>query len=339
MTNKSIFHWSVFLLFLSFSFLFLLNCFSDLTSLETGVASRSPYLSEAPPSKNDKPPEIKLAFVGDIMMDRGVKKMADIYGEGDLSYITKRLEFPDDLDIVFGNLEGPASDVGRDLNNKYSFRMNPSAVEVLADTGFSVLSVANNHAGDWGRDAFVDTLDNLEEAGILATGGGHDINNAGTPAVIETNGLSVAFLGFSDVGPDWMQVNNSEAGILNANSDNFDEYIVNAAENSDILVVSFHFGSEYQKEPSDRQKYLARRAIDLGADIVAGHHPHVTQPVEKYRGGLIAYSLGNFIFDQDFSQETMEGSLLVVGVREGDLSYHYTRKIKMNDRFQPRLEN
>ncbi|KKU15929.1 MAG: Poly-gamma-glutamate synthetase complex A, partial [Candidatus Giovannonibacteria bacterium GW2011_GWB1_45_9b] len=104
---------------------------------------------------------------------------------------------------------------------------------------------------------------------------------------------------------------------------------------ADLIVVSFHFGEEYKKEPSLRQIKLAKIAIDAGADLVIGHHPHVTQPVEKYVDSYIAYSLGNFVFDQNFSEETMTGLLLEVEIRDKKILSVKTREIKLNLNYQP----
>ena len=103
------------------------------------------------------------------------------------------------------------------------------------------------------------------------------------------------------------------------------------------MVASFHFGEEYRDLPDSYQKAIARFAIDAGADLVIGHHPHVVQPVESYRNGYIVYSLGNFVFDQDFSPETMEGMLLEVEIMDKQIVGITPREIKINPRFQPEL--
>jgi len=179
--------------------------------------------------------------------------------------------------------------------------MDPSVVPALSGAGFSVLSVANNHVGDWGRDAYIDTLSRLKENEIQYTGGGNNLQEAEQPTIIERNGMKIGYLGFSDVGPDWMQATDMDAGLLLASDSNFDSIIQNAAKQVDDLVVSFHWGVEYQTKHNARQELLAHKAIDDGAKIVIGSHPHVTQDTEVYKNSFIDYSLGNFIFDQYFS--------------------------------------
>ena len=128
--------------------------------------------------------------------------------------------------------------------------------------------------------------------------------------IIEKYGMKIGYLGFSDVGPEWMKASADQPGLLLASNPRFDEIIRKASAQVDHLIVSFHFGEEYQAEHNTRQEYLSHRAIDNGAKIVVGHHPHVIQDTEVYKESYIAYSLGNFIFDQSWSEPTMQRILL-----------------------------
>lgn len=190
--------------------------------------------------------------------------------------------------------------------------MDPAVVPALKGAGISILSVANNHIGDWGRFAYIDTLSRLKENEIQYTGGGNNYTEATTPTIIEKYGIKIGFLGFSDKGPDWMKATADQSGILLASDPNFDEIIKNAAKQVDYLVVSFHFGEEYQTKHNAKQELLAHKAVDDGAKLVIGAHPHVVEDTEIYKNSYIAYSLGNFIFDQAFSKNTMQGMLLEV---------------------------
>jgi len=256
------------------------------------------------------PPTITAYFVGDMMLDRGVLFSINKNYDGDFSKLFDDLGFLATGDFVFGNLEGPASDKGYDLGNLWSFRMLPEVITVLKNAGFNILSLANNHAGDWGREAFHDTVDRLQAGDILPVGVFAD--NQDTSSVIqEIKGIKFGWLGFTDLGPKWLA--EGDGPIIGwAGRGDLLEVIKEAAEKVDVLIVSFHFGDEYQPLPNVRQKYLAETAIDSGAKIVIGHHPHVVQPTEFYNDGLIAYSLGNFVFDQYFSDETMTGKILKI---------------------------
>lgn len=268
---------------------------------------------------------VTLAFVGDTMLDRGVKNSVLKNFNNDYSALfTKSKQLLDVLknsDIVFANLEGTASDQGTDQKNLYSFRMNPESIPALKGAGISILSVANNHIGDWGRIAFIDTLARLKENEILYTGGGNNEIESETPTIIEKYGMKIGFLGFSDKGPDYMAANTDKAGILLANDPRFDEIIQNASKQVDYLVVTFHFGEEYQAKHNARQESLAHRAVDDGAKIIIGSHPHVVEDTEVYKNSFIAYSLGNFIFDQSWSKPTMQGMLLELKLnRDGSMT-------------------
>lgn len=338
MSNSDALHWFIFLLATSL-FLYFVSFSYISFSPSSGLGSDRVVYERKPLVSSDEAKEVRavsMAFVGDIMMDRGIRSVVHIRGGGDYGYITRYLDFLHDFDVVFGNLEGPLSDKGSDLGGPYSFRMEPSALDALLDANFSVLSVANNHSGDWGRDAFSDTLKRLRSAGVLTVGGGVDIQDAQKVSVTEVDGYKLGFVGFTDIGPDWLEAGEDTPGILLAGSSYHDAVIERASREVDVLIVSYHFGEEYMKVPNERQRYLATRAVDLGADIVVGHHPHVIQEVERYKEGLIAFSLGNFIFDQNFSEETMEGLVLIVDIVGGEINYR-TKEVEITDRFQPRL--
>lgn len=298
------------------------------------------WIQEKVGMPNIKDPNfIRFAFVGDMMLDRGVKNSVIKNFNNDYSKLfekSKELsEIFEKSDIVFANLEGTASDQGADMKNLYSFRMNPSVVPAIKGVGINILSVANNHMGDWGRNAYTDTLARLKENEILYTGGGNTKAEAETPTIIKKYGMKIGFLGFSDVGPKWMEADSEKAGLLLASDPRFDEILKNASAKVDYLVVSFHFGDEYKPKHNARQEELAHRAIDNGAKIVIGHHPHVIQDTEVYKNGFIAYSLGNFIFDQSWSTPTMKGIVLELKLNKNGAITVQKNTIQLNSVFQP----
>ena len=261
-----------------------------------------------------EPSFVTLSFLGDLMLDRGVRQSVAKNFGNDYSSLFEKIpqKLLQNSDIAFANLEGTASDQGVDGKNLYSFRMDPGVVPALAGAGFDVLSMANNHVGDWGRFSYIDTLSRLRENEILYTGGGYNEAEAEQPIIIEKHSTKIGYLGFSDVGPAWMEAGAEKAGLLLASDPRFDEIVESAASQVDFLIVSFHWGDEYQALHNARQEHLARRAVDNGAKLVIGHHPHVAQDTEVYKDSFIAYSLGNFIFDQSWSKPTMQGMLLQV---------------------------
>ena len=280
--------------------------------------------------------EYTLLFAGDIMTDRGIREMVEKHGGGDYFFpftgIAKEIQ---DADVAFGNLEGPVSDQGKKQGSLYSFRMDPASIKTLYDVGFDAVSVANNHIGDYGRDAFEDTLRRLRYAEIASLGAGWNKSEALRVRVIERVGKRIGFLAFSDVGPQWLAAGDTTSGIAIASKDAVQNAVRQSRDKADILVVSFHFGEEYETHSRARQQDLARAAIDAGADIVVGHHPHVVQEIEQYKGGVIAYSLGNLIFDQAFSPETKEGVLIKVHVKGKQIEQIERIPLLFNEYFQP----
>ena len=281
---------------------------------------------------------ITLMFVGDIMLDRGVEFMIKKYGNGDYKWtFSKIIDDLKQVDILFGNLESPISDKGIKVGSIYSFRADPKTIEGLTYAGFDVLSVANNHIFDYSREAMEDSFKKLKEAGISYIGGGFDEKEAHSPVIKVIRGTKIAFLAYTNLGIENWVAKERKSGISWLSEVNLKKDISDAKNQADLVIVSMHFGEEYQAQPDFKQKYFARLAIDSGADLIIGHHPHVVQPIEKYKEGYIAYSLGNFIFDQGFSEETMKGLLLEILVENGKIIEVAPRDIKINKFFQPEL--
>lgn len=284
------------------------------------------------------PKKLSLGFVGDIMLDRGVKESIDKNGNGSYIFAFEKLkDYLKNFDILFGNLEGPISNGGIKSGSVYSFRMEPQSAQALKEAGFDVLSVANNHMGDWGKIAIKDTLQNLKDAEIVYSGGGNSEKEAYEAKMIEIDETKIAYLSFSQFGKGYLEAREGLAGIAVISDDKIKSSIEKAEAENDIVVVSFHFGDEYKKEPNDYQKAVARGAIDYGADLVVGHHAHVVGPIEKYKERYIAYGLGNFVFDQPFSTDTMEGMVLEATVEDKKITAVSADKIVINKYYQPEL--
>lgn len=285
---------------------------------------------------------ITLLFAGDIMLDRGVEFYITRYNDWKWPFLL----IADTLqkaDLVFGNLESVISDKGENLGSMYSFRADPRAIEGLVFAGFDVLSVANNHSMDYSMDALKNSMNRLKEAGVAPVGielfSAIAENNAGLE-IRKIQGTKFGFLAYTNVGSPLWQATQTTPGVAWADWYNLSAVLQKIRESKtyvDILAVSLHAGEEYAKEPNEFQKAFAKAAINAGADVVVGHHPHVIQPVEQYKNGWIAYSLGNFVFDQGFSKETMEGLLLEVIVQDKKITQVIPRVIRLNSLFQPEL--
>ena len=256
------------------------------------------------------PATITIAAVGDMHFDRKVREAINRSGgTAPLAHVADRLSA---ADIAVGNLESTLSELGtRNAQQDYTFKGDPRGVEGLALAGFDFLSLANNHALDCGSEAMLDTIARLEANGIGHAGAGADKAAAWTPAVRDVNGTTVAFFGFSHILPSGFVATDTSAGIARGrgNMDAVEAAIRAAKEQYDYVLVSFHWGVEYQDHCNGDQVADAHRAIDAGADMVLSHHPHVIQAVEYYNGKLIAYSLGDFVFDH-YSRKTGEAFIL-----------------------------
>lgn len=237
---------------------------------------------------------VKLIFVGDIMLDDGPGQ-AIAAGRDPLAPFAPLLA---DADYRIGNLECPIATTGQPLESKiFSFRAHPRVLAVLRGR-FDALAVANNHSGDYGPAAFLETLDHLDRAGIASFGGGRDLAAAHAPLWIEKHGLRIAVLAYNEfkprsfeAGPHWPGIAWSEDSHVVA------DIRAARAAGADVVIPYMHWGWEREPEPTARQRQLARLMIDAGADAVVGGHPHVTQGTETWRGRPIIYSLGNFVFD------------------------------------------
>lgn len=257
------------------------------------------------------PATITIAAVGDMIFDRQVAEL--IRAQGGRAPLDGVASILAAADVTLGNLESPLSyDEPRLDDKEYTFKGDPRALEGLTAAGFDVLTVANNHAMDTGAAGLAETLSYLDEADIAYSGAGEDKDAAWEPAVIEVApDTTLAFFGYSHIVPIGFVAGDTRPGIAAARFDMeaMEAAVARAAEEHDYVIVSYHWGIEYEDDANADQVRDARRTIDAGADMVLSHHPHVIQGIEVYEGGLIAYSLGDFVFDH-YSRKTGEAFIL-----------------------------
>ena len=265
----------------------------------------NPEVSSGPDSPGPEipaeaePQPVRLLFSGDIYLSDHVlnayDRAGDISGVLDDGYRSLIGE----ADYFAANQEFPFSSRGQQAPDKqYTFRLPESRVSLMNEIGVDLVTLANNHALDFGTDALLDTVSTLDQVGILHVGAGADSEAARQPAIVDVNGVRVGFIGASRVIPvaSWT-AGASSPGMLTA----YDpallvQTIQETRPLCDYLVVLIHWGVERAEMPVDHQTSLSRQCIDAGADLVVGSHPHVLQGIEYYRGKPIVYSLGNFIF-------------------------------------------
>ncbi len=281
--------------------------------------------------------EITIAAVGDLMLggrtEPFLKQFGPDYPFRDVLPVLR------EADIVAGNLESPISIRGVAVENKkFTLRAGPLAGLALESAGIRVVSLANNHAMDFGPLALEDTLTQLAENDILFTGAGMDLDDARSPAIVKIKGKTLAFLSYSLTFPLEFFASAGRAGTAPGYADFIKADIEKVRPLADLIVVSFHWGAELMTTAKDYQVELGHQAIDWGADLVLGHHPHVLQEIEVYKGHLIAYSLGNFVFGSE-SNRTNSSMILLLTFRGNTLSRVQAVPLDVNNyrvKYQPK---
>ena len=261
-----------------------------------------------------EPVRTRLILGGDVMLSRHVGKVAR--GLHDPAFPLRDLApVLQAADIAFVNLESPFSDRGALVEHGMIFKAEPEMIAALELAGVDVVSTANNHARDQGSHGVEFTLDWLERHQIAAAGTGSSAEAAHSGVVIERNGLRFGFLAYT-----YDQSNGNHPDIddriavmdIARMREDVARLSSSGAVHADAIVVSMHAGVEYSPKSNAQQTAFAKAAIDAGASVVVGHHPHVTQPWERYGHGVIFYSLGNLVFDQFQRVETQRGALAEV---------------------------
>ncbi len=265
---------------------------------------------------------VKMVFVGDIMIahDEETGKLI----ERGIDPFQPCAELFKNADIAIGNLECVVAEKGERVKKPYNFRADPTCIPLLK-RHFTVFTVANNHSGDFGKAAFAEQCDRLDAAHIPYFGGGRNKADAHKPYLISRHGVRIALLGYCEVFLKSFQAEANVPGVAWSGHD--DEVLadIRAARNKsnvDVVIPFMHWGVE-DDPPSDREKSFARKMIDAGADVIVGAHPHVTQGAEYYKGHLIVYSLGNFLFNGFKDPEHLTGWALNLTVnKKGMVSWN-----------------
>ncbi len=263
----------------------------------SGCRSRAVKPPPAPPTS------LSLVAVGDILMHQDVKRTADQDSSGFPALWSDLIPLFQGADLAFGNLETPIAPRTGRPGVPFQFNAPESLPAALRASGFTVLSTANNHAFDQGPGGVRETLERLRAQQLVAIGSGVDRAQAETLQILERQGLKVAFLGFTDLFNIDLNRRASEPWVRPLDLEPALQAVRDARGKADLVVVSVHWGNEYQHAPTKRQRNIAQAFAVAGCDVILGHHPHVLQPAELItvgdRRALVAYSLGNFISNQD----------------------------------------
>ena len=271
---------------------------------------------------------LTLIFAGDIMLDDGPGRLIAKGGDP----LAPFAEILQAADYRIGNLECPVAESGQAFGNKiFSFRARPESLRLLAGR-FDAVALANNHSGDYGQTAFLETISHLDNAGIAHFGGGHNLGEAHQPLWIAQNGLKIAVLAYNEFKPRAFEAGPNWPGVAWSEDDQVVADIRAArAAGADLIIPFMHWGWENEAGPDARQKQLARRMIDEGAALVVGGHPHVTQGAETYKGKPIIYSLGNFVFDGFDYPEGQRGWLLRLKLDKSGVIFWETLAAQMDE--------
>jgi poly-gamma-glutamate synthesis protein (capsule biosynthesis protein) len=242
---------------------------------------------------------IELVAVGDVMLARGVNEKIMNLGA---DYPFEKIQgITGSADIAFCNLECAISARSTRKFKDCNFCIRPEDAKGLAFAGFNVVSLANNHMFDCEKNGIVSTIEFLRQEKIKFAGAGKAPAEALRPAIFDLKNTRIGFLAYNAYPMDWIHLEEDQPAIAFYDSGRAIEAIEKLKKKADVVIVSLHWGDEYHKKPNSRQIKTAHQLIDAGADLILGHHPHVLQPIEEYKNGVIVYSLGNFVFDQQKS--------------------------------------
>jgi len=250
---------------------------------------------------------VSLVFAGDIVLDDSA---GELIAQGGDPFASFAPVFKN-ADIRLGNLECVVATVGSAGDKNYTFRAHPRALPVLK-RHFDALALANNHSGDFGREAFAEMLGLLNGAQLSQFGGGHNLSEAHRPLIVERQGLRIALLGYSEFMPRSFEADHNFPGVAWSEDEQVVADIRKARifYQADLVIPVMHWGWENERTSNERQRQLARLMIDAGADGVIGGHPHVTQEIEHYQGKPIIYSVGNFVMKETDNARQRQGWVL-----------------------------
>jgi len=274
-----------------------------------------------------------LIFGGDVMLARTVEQKMLKYDDWAAPFREISGRFAQ-ADLAMVNLESPFLDGGSQTPaGSVSFRALPQAVSGLELAGIDVVTLANNHFADQGQVGMLQTLDILTEKRIAYCGAGANNQEAQRAAYLNKNGYKFAYLGYAY--PNYNLAGTDRAGINTLDIEQMAEEVNGAKQQADFVIVTMHAGAEYVYIPNQQQTEFAQAAVENGADLVIGHHPHVVQTYQQYKNGHIFYSLGNLVFDQEWSEPTTEGLVIEVTLLGPKIKSLEFLPVKLTDYHRP----
>lgn len=284
---------------------------------------------------------VTLIATGDTMSSRMVGRRLRTVPDQPLYPFEKILPTLQSADVAFTNLETSIIEGDNTDPRTFQFRSDTDIGRRMREANIRLVSIANNHVHDYGDKGVRRTVEVLRNEGLTFTGAGTE-NEAYAPAYLEVKGIRIALLAYVDpaIAPPGVRAKGDNPGLAVMNVEKLKAAIAEATVNeADIIIVSMHSGTEYTQKLTNNQQVFAHAAIDAGADIVLGHHPHVPQGTEIYNGKHILYSLGNFAFDQTWSKATMQSVIAKIVLTEDGVKSVELVPIVIDKDYQPRLAN
>ncbi len=261
---------------------------------------------------------VSVMFTGDVMLDRGIRRI--ISRKGIDKIFTPISRILQQSDFAVANLECPATTTSLTHRKGFIFRINPGWLPALCDAHISHVNLANNHSTDQGTQGLKSTVDSLLKSGIIPVGCGVESLDECDPAVLTTTAGRIALFSSVQISLAGWKGSAGEYAPCQASIEDLCRNIRSYKKSyaGDVVVVCLHWGVEYHTSPAKFQRVQAHRLVDAGADAVIGHHPHVFQDVEEYKGKVVFYSLGNFVFDQR-DLLTKRGAVVSFLIRTGKI--------------------
>lgn len=311
-----------------------MRCIASLFILLTSLAIVATNISQAQDAKQEPDPTVTFLYAGDIML-------ADGPGRAIARGVDPFAEFAPlfrECDVVVGNLECVIATTGTAVKKPWTFRADVKTIPLLTKY-FHAVSLANNHTGDFGHDAFLEQL-TLFSGKLPAFGGGKNLAEARKPVIIERDGIRFALLGYNEFKPRSFAATETTPGVAWSIDEHVleDIRLARTQYKADLVIPYMHWGFEYEPGANKRQSELSRHMIDAGADIVLGAHPHVTQGYDVYNNKLILYSLGNFVFDGFSEPAAKQGWLVKLQFKKSGLQSWNTVVAKIDDEGVPHLD-
>jgi poly-gamma-glutamate synthesis protein (capsule biosynthesis protein) len=308
--------------------------------LATSYAPRAPMQHTGPGDRHDsmevaaRSDTVILRFGGDCLLAEHYE--TDVRDDSGRAF--RDFELLRTADIAMVNLECPVTVRGSKVRKPFNFRMKPEFVSVLKGAGIDVVNMANNHVFDFGKVGLFDTISYLDSAGIGHVGAGRNINEAHRAAIMTISGKKVGFLGYYG-GGEAPGATDKTPGVARPEIRQIatDIESLRIKDSVQFIVVNLHWGTEKARTPDSRQIELGHRIIDAGADAVIGHHPHVLQGIERYKNGVLVYSLGNFIFGGN-SQSSYDTGLFEI-LLTGNSVYYKFVPVRITDWHAEQLQD